>query len=74
VVLDHERREVTLDGRPLALSGRLYDLLCLLYENRGRAVSDREIKAAVWQERGLGTDGLPLVLQRKVGFGLAQKG
>jgi FHA domain len=66
VVLDHERREVTLDGRPLALSGRLYDLLCLLYEHRGRAVSDRDIKAAVWQERGLGSDGMPLVTDEEL--------
>jgi hypothetical protein len=66
IILDRERREVTLEGRPLTLSGRLYDLLCLLYENRGRAVSDRDIKAAVWQERGLGADGMPMVTDEEL--------
>ena len=66
VILDQERREVVLDGQPLVLSGKLYDLLCLLYENRGRAVSDRDIKTAVWQERGLGADGMPLVTDEEL--------
>lgn len=66
VILERERREVILDGLPLALSGKLYDLLCLLYENWGRAVSDHDIKEAVWQERGLGADGMPLVTDEEL--------
>jgi len=66
VIVDQERREVTLDRQPLAVSGKLYDLLCLLYENRGRAISDRNIKEAVWQERGLGIDGMPLVTDEEL--------
>lgn len=66
VILNRERREVALDGRPRSLSGKLYDFLCLLYENRGRAVGDRDIMAAVWQERGLGSDGRPLVTDEEL--------
>ena len=66
VIVDQERREVTLDRQPLAVSGKLYDLLCLLYRNRGRAVSDCDIKEAVWPERGLGADGLPLVTDEEL--------
>jgi hypothetical protein len=66
LILDPERREVMLDGRPLALSGKLYDLLHLLYENRGQAVRARDIKKAVWNERALGADGMPLVTNEEV--------
>jgi hypothetical protein len=66
VVLDRERREVIIDGRMLDLTGKLYDLLCLFYENRGRVVSHVEIKRVVWQERELGADGMPLVTNEEV--------
>jgi pSer/pThr/pTyr-binding forkhead associated (FHA) protein len=61
LILEPERREVTLDGQPLPLTGKLYALLALLYENQGRAVSARDIKKAVWKERVTGADGMPLV-------------
>lgn len=66
LVLDQERREVILDGKPLTLSGKLYELLQLLYQNQGRAVDARDIKGEVWPERGLGADGLPLVTNGEV--------
>lgn len=66
LILDSERREVILDGRPLPLTGKLYALLALLYENRGQAVSARDIKKAVWNERALGADGMPLVTNEEV--------
>jgi DNA-binding response OmpR family regulator len=66
LILDPDRREVILDGRPLPLSGKLYALLALLYENRGQAVSARDIKKAVWKERVTGADGMPLVTNEEV--------
>jgi pSer/pThr/pTyr-binding forkhead associated (FHA) protein len=65
-ILDPNRREVILDGQPLRLSGKLYDLLCLLHENQGRAVSAHEIKMNVWPERELGADSMPLVSNEEV--------
>ena len=61
--LDHDRREVMLDGKVLVppLSGRPYELLQVLYDNRGRAVSDGEIKRTVWSDYGVGVDGKPMV-------------
>jgi pSer/pThr/pTyr-binding forkhead associated (FHA) protein len=61
LIVDPERREVILDGQRLDLRGKLYDLIALLYENRGRAVSTHDIKTTVWKERPLGADGMPLV-------------
>jgi hypothetical protein len=66
LILDPDRREVILDGKPLPLSGKPYALLHLLHENRGRAVSTLDIKKEVWKERGLGADGLPLVTNGEV--------
>lgn len=61
VYVDKERHDVLVDGEPRVLVGKPFALLCLLYDNRGRAVSDADIKKAVWPERALGPDGVPLV-------------
>jgi DNA-binding response OmpR family regulator len=66
LIVDLERREVILDGRRLDLRGKLYDLIALLYENRGRAVSTHDIKRIVWKERELSADGMPLVTNQEV--------
>ena len=66
LILDPDRREVILGGQHITLSGKLYGLLHVLYENRGRAVSILDIKTEVWQERGLGADGMPLVTNQEV--------
>jgi DNA-binding winged helix-turn-helix (wHTH) protein len=46
-----ERREISIDGIPLILSGKDIDLLTLLYQNLNKAVSINEIKTVVWPER-----------------------
>ena len=68
ITVVQERREVFKEGQVLMppLSGKLYNLLELLYDNQGCAVSDVDIKKAVWPERGLGTDGMPLVTDEEV--------
>lgn len=42
------RRQVRVDGEPVALGARAFDLLLLLAEQRDRVVSKTEIMAAVW--------------------------
>jgi len=64
--LDLDRREFILDGKPLTLRGKVLDLLLLLYENQGKAVSTRTIKIRVWPERELGVDGMPQVTNQEV--------
>jgi DNA-binding response OmpR family regulator len=66
VNLDRERREVIIDGRVLVFRGRLWNLVCLLHENRRRVVSTVEIKRVVWPERESGADGMPLVTNEEV--------
>ena len=68
IVLVPERREVIVNDQVLmpSLSGKLYVLLEVLYDNRGAAVSDFTIKMKVWPERGLGADGRPLVTDEEL--------
>jgi len=64
-------REVTLDGEPLELTPREFDLLCFLARRKGQVVSRRELLAEVWQQPLGGADKTVDVhlswLRRKLG-------
>ncbi|RMF43845.1 MAG: DNA-binding response regulator [Anaerolineae bacterium] len=48
LVIDADRHEVRLDGKPLALKPREYDLLLYLVQHRGQALSREQILRQVW--------------------------
>jgi DNA-binding response OmpR family regulator len=48
LVVDRARHEVRVDGVPVALAAREYDLLAHLAENRGLALSRRQLLDGVW--------------------------
>jgi DNA-binding response OmpR family regulator len=50
LALDPEARVVQLDGRPLELTPREFDLLRYLAERAGRVVTKRELLAEVWRQ------------------------
>ena len=54
IEVDGPRREVRVDGRPVALATREFDLLAFLARNRGLALSRRQLLDGVW---GLDWDG-----------------
>lgn len=55
-----ERRQISIDGEPLFLSGKHTDLLVFLYRKKNQAVSSDEIKIQIWPERMVaGTNALP---------------
>ncbi len=54
--LDPATREATLDGLPLDLARREFDLLAYLAARPGRVVSRREIVEAVWRQPAVGGD------------------
>ena len=74
--LDRGAREATLDGRPLDLSRREFDLLAHLAANAGRVVGKRELLAEVWQQAYGGADKTVDVhlswLRRKLGESAAR--
>ncbi len=61
LTLDDRRKQVTVDGEPVTLTPREYDILKLCMENPGTVMSPREIYRRVWQEDPLGSEGVVAV-------------
>lgn len=59
ISVDVNRREITLDGKQLSVSGKERELLVLLYEQKNTAVSYDQIKVKLWPERVVTADGVP---------------
>lgn len=59
LVIDLDKREVSVEGQPLNFSGKEKDLLLMLYCNRNRAVSYDEIKDVLWPERKIDGQSVP---------------
>ena len=74
IVVDPARREVTVETDPVALATREFDLLHHLADNRGLALSRRQLLDAVWGEDWVGDDRTVDVhvrqLRKKLGAGL----
>lgn len=70
LVLDAERHEVALSGRPIELTPREFEILRVLLANAGRVVTKGRILRAVWGEAYTGEDSYVYVhvsqLRRKL--------
>jgi two-component system KDP operon response regulator KdpE len=70
LVLDVERHEVSLSGRPIELTPREFEILRVLLGNAGRVVTKGRILRAVWGEAYSGEDSYVYVhvsqLRRKL--------
>jgi DNA-binding response OmpR family regulator len=71
LVIDESTRTATLDGRPLDLARKEFDVLALLASRQGQVVTKRELLAEVWQQAYGGSDRTVDVhlswLRRKLG-------
>lgn len=56
IELDDEAKLVTLDGEPVALTPKEYDILHLLMRNPGKVFSPAEIYRQVWNEMPLSAE------------------
>ncbi|MFC5236985.1 response regulator transcription factor [Pseudonocardia zijingensis] len=56
LVIDEARREITLDGEPLKLTRREFDLLAYLAARCGKVVSRTELAREVWHQPRLNLD------------------
>ena len=54
--LDDRTKEVFLDGEPVQVTPKEYEILKLLMSNPGKVFSPREIYSIVWKEKPFGTD------------------
>jgi DNA-binding response OmpR family regulator len=75
-VINPREREARLDGVPIRLTRREFDVLAYLAEHRGRVVSRRELLSQVWQQDRIGEEQTIDVhiswLRRKLGETAAQ--
>jgi DNA-binding winged helix-turn-helix (wHTH) protein len=63
--LDDERRQLTLEGRPVKLTGQALDLLCLLVARAGEMVSREDIRRTLWPDTHVDFEhGLDVVVGR----------
>jgi len=56
IELDDQSKSVTLDGEPIALTPKEYEILKLLMSSPGKVYSPKEIYRMVWKERPYGSD------------------
>ena len=56
IVLDTERREVTIDGDPVMLTPTEFEILKLLLESPGRVFAPRDIYRRVWGGDAMGDE------------------
>lgn len=61
--LDTEARQLASGGRALHLSGKAFDLLCFLIEQRPRAINKRELHDRLWPSTFVGEAGLPVLIR-----------
>jgi len=66
VELDDEAKSVTLDGEPVTLTPREYDILKYLMKNPGKVFSPKEIYRAVWEDEPLGAENAVAVHIRHI--------
>ena len=78
LAVDVKRRAVTVDGEPVILTYKEFELLCYLLENRGVVLSRDQILTKIWdynysgETRTVGDAGALIETVRGVGYRLAQ--
>ncbi len=66
IELSDRTKEVTLDGEPVSLTPKEFDILKLLMSNPGRVFSPKEIYGLVWKEKGYGAENTVAVHIRHI--------
>ena len=66
IELDDVTKEVTVDGAPVSLTPKEYEILKLLMSSPDRVYSPKEIYTAVWKEKPFGTDNTVAVHIRHI--------
>ena len=56
IALDDRAKEVTVDGQPVSLTPREYDILLLLMQHPGEVLSPKEIYRRVWKDAPFGAE------------------
>lgn len=66
LVMDDERKEVTLDGQMVRLTPIEYQILLLLIKNKGKVFSTTQIYEYIWKEEAIGAENTVAVHIRHI--------
>ena len=66
LVIDDERKLVTVDDEPVKLTPIEYSILCFLVKNAGKVYSIEEIYKNIWNEEAIGVDNTVAVHIRHI--------
>ena len=66
LMVDDDRKEVTVDGEPVKLTPMEYNILLLLIRNQGRVFSINQIYESIWNEDAYGAENTVAVHIRHI--------
>ncbi|MGI6010184.1 MAG: response regulator transcription factor [Ruminococcus sp.] len=66
LMINDDRKEVTVDGEPVKLTPIEYNILLLLMKNQGRVFSIEQIYESIWQEEAIAADNTVAVHIRHI--------
>lgn len=66
LVVDDDRKEVTVDGQTIRLTPIQYQILLLLIKNKGRVFSTTQIYEYIWKEEAIGAENTVAVHIRHI--------
>ena len=66
LVVNDDKKEVSVDGEPVRLTPIEYSILLLLIKNQGRVFSIKEIYESIWNESPVGADNTVAVHIRHI--------
>ena len=66
LMVDDDRKEVTVDGEPVKLTPMEYNILLLLIRNQGKVFSINQIYESIWNEDAIGADNTVAVHIRHI--------
>ena len=66
LMIDHDQKEITVDGEPVKLTPIEYNILLLLVKNQGKVFSIDQIYESIWNEDAIGVDNTVAVHIRHI--------
>ena len=56
LVIDDDKKRVTVDGKTISLTPTEYNILCILMKQKGRVLSAEQIYKAIWHAETIGVE------------------
>ena len=66
LVVDDDKKQVTVDGENIRLTPMEFNILCFLVRNAGKVYSIEQIYESIWNEEAIGVDNTVAVHIRHI--------